>query len=88
MPGDRLNSGGFLRMMPSLFQSEGFILFNGGGVNRFGWPLGRIVSMAIVNSVTNSTATACYALNPRKSRVGTGFLAALTVEFYSLVSDK
>ena len=33
-------------------------------------------------------ATACYELNPRKSRVGTGFLAALTVEFYSLVSDK
>jgi hypothetical protein len=55
IPGDRLNSGGFLCTMPSLFQSEGFILWNGGGLNRFGWPLGRIVGMAIVNSVTNST---------------------------------
>jgi hypothetical protein len=31
IPGDRLNSGDFLCKMPSLFQSEGFILFNGGG---------------------------------------------------------
>jgi hypothetical protein len=37
--------------------------------------------MTIVDAVTNLTVIACYKLNPRKSRVGTGFLAALMVDF-------
>jgi hypothetical protein len=37
--------------------------------------------MTIVDAVTNLTVIACYKLNPRKPRVGTGFSPALTVDF-------